>query len=174
MSVRNFVFAGCLSVVLVAAYSWASPSDQATQKPVPKEMVLLKKLSGKWEGSSKMGDKTMPVTITYDVTAGGSAVIEKLFPGTPHEMISVYSSDGTKTSMTHYCAMGNQPKMALKKSDDKTLTFEMVGMEGPLAQEPHMHALTLIWVTPNHIKETWTSYDKGSVKEEKTFELTRK
>ena len=78
-----------------------------------KEFEQLKQLDGKWEGSVGMGGKAEKIEATYHVTAGGSAVVETLFPGTPHEMVSVYTDNGGKLSMTHYCMMGNQPKMDL-------------------------------------------------------------
>jgi hypothetical protein len=141
----------------------------------PKEFEELKKLVGQWEGKTKMGDKEMPVTITYELTAGGSAVLERLFPGTPHEMISVYTAEGDKVAMTHYCAVGNHPKMALKKADAKSLAFEMAGTEGlQSANEMHMHAMTVAWTDADHIRESWTSFDGGKKKEDTVFELTRK
>ena len=50
-------------------------------------------------------------------TAGGSAVQETQFPGTPMEMVSVYHLDGADLVMTHYCVLGNQPRM---KADPKS------------------------------------------------------
>ena len=47
-------------------------------------------------------------------TGGGSAVTETLFPGTAHEMMSVYHMDGDDLVLTHYCAGGNQPRMMLE------------------------------------------------------------
>jgi hypothetical protein len=121
-----------------------------------------------------MGDKTMPVTIVYETTAGGSTVLERLFPGTPHEMISVYTADGAGVAMTHYCALGNHPKMILKKADARALSFELVGSEGLRSEaEPHMHAMTVSFVDADHIRETWTSFAGGKPKEQKSFELSR-
>ena len=50
---------------------------------------------------------------SYRVASGGSVVQETLFPGSPHEMISMYHLAGGQLVMTHYCAMGNQPRMKL-------------------------------------------------------------
>jgi hypothetical protein len=142
---------------------------------LPKEFDALKKLVGTWQGKSKMGDKEFPVTITYELTAGGSTILERLFPGTPHEMLSVYTAEGDKLVMTHYCALGNHPRMALKSATAKSVSFEMAGTEGiRSANDMHMHAMTVAWVDGDHIKETWVSWDKGAKKEEKVFELGRK
>jgi hypothetical protein len=163
-------------LVLGAAPAGAGPDHaMPAAAPLPKEMDALKKLAGKWEGKARMGGDEVPVNITYEVTAGGSAIIEKLFPGMPHEMVSVYVAEGDKVVMTHYCAGGNHPKMALKKSDARSLAFEMTGSEGLRSpKEPHMHAMTVAFVDADHIRESWTSFDGGTKKDEKIFELTRK
>src|SRR3989304_768334 len=59
-------------------------------------------------------------------TDGGSAILETLFPGTPHEMVSVYYDDGGKLGMTHYCMLGNQPQMTLKKADGNRIDLVFV------------------------------------------------
>jgi hypothetical protein len=163
----------CLAATL--CLPTAALADRAMQAaPAPKELGALKKLAGRWQGQAKMGDKNVPVTIVYELTAGGSAVVEKLFPGTPHEMLSVYTAEGDKVVMTHYCAMGNHPKMTLRKADATSLAFEVVGSDGLRSPaEPHMHAMTVSFVDADHIREAWTSFENGARKEEKTFELAR-
>jgi hypothetical protein len=171
MFIRTVGLAAFLLLTGAAARADHPPSAA----PVPKELERLKKLAGTWQGKSLMGGKEVPVTIVYEPTAGGTAVMERLFPGTPHEMLSVYTAEGDKVVMTHYCAMGNHPKMALKKADTRGLAFEMAGSDGlHSAGEPHMHAMTVTWVDPDHIKEVWTSFDAGAKKEDKAFDLTRK
>ncbi len=166
-----------LALALSALAGGGALADHAPAPPDANLAKLqpLKKLAGTWQGNAKMGDKTLPVTITYDTTAGGSAVVEHLFPGTPHEMMSVYTVDGAGLAMTHYCTLGNHPKMILKKSDAHSLSFEMAGSEGLRApSEMHMHAMTVSWTDADHIRETWTSFDHGKPKDEKVFDLTRK
>jgi hypothetical protein len=172
MRTRILIAAASLTLATAAL---AGPDHAMPAKAVPKELDALKKLVGTWQGKAKMGPQEVPVTIVYESTAGGTAVLERLFPGTPHEMTSVYTAEGDKVVMTHYCALGNHPKMALKKADAKSLAFEMAGIEGlQAATEMHMHAMTVTWVDPDHLREVWTSYDNGVKKEEKTFDLTRK
>ena len=164
-----------VSLGLAALSVTAAAADHATAPPPPKALAPLSRLVGTWQGNAQMGGKTVPVTITYAATAGGSAIVEHLFPGTPHEMLSVYTAEGDGLAMTHYCALGNHPKMTLKKSDAHSLSFEAAGAEGlRSASELHMHAMTVSWTDADHIRETWTSFADGRVKEEKTFELTRK
>jgi hypothetical protein len=172
-SVRVLVSLFALAGGLIAGGS-ARAADHAAAAP-PAALQPLAKLAGTWQGSAKMGDKMVPVTFVYEPTAGGSAIVERLFPGTPHEMMSVYTVEGDGLAMTHYCAMGNHPKMLLKKADARGLSFEMVKSDGlRSASEPHMHAMTVSWPDADHIREVWTSFDKGQAREEKVFELARK
>jgi hypothetical protein len=162
-----------ITVLLAVALSTAVRAGAA---PPSGDLDALKKLAGHWQGKAKMGagGQEVPVVLTYEVTAGGSAVLERLFPGTPHEMISVYTMDGDKLAMTHYCAMGNHPKMVLKKAGAAEMAFELAGTDGlRSAGEPHMHAMTIAFTDGGHIRETWVSFDKGVKKEEKTFDLAR-
>lgn len=163
------------ALAITGSSAKADPDKSAKQPAMPKEFETLKKLVGNWEGKTKMGDKEMPVAISYELTANGSAILERLFPGTPHEMISVYTAEDNKVSMTHYCALGNHPKMTLKKADDKSVAFEMASNDGLRAPgEMHMHAMNVSWTDADHIKEEWTSFENGAKKEGKVFELTRK
>src|SRR6266852_9843928 len=91
---------------------------------MPASFDNVKALLGQWEGTTKMDGKDTPVTASYEMTAGGTAILERLFAGTPHEMVSVYHSDGTKVAMTHYCMLGNQPEMTLREADNNRTLFE--------------------------------------------------
>src|SRR5690242_19241600 len=97
-------------------------------KPASAEFNQLKQLQGKWTGSKtnpQPNEKAETVSTAFRVTSAGSAVEETLGAGTPHEMVDMYVDEGGKLSMTHYCAMGNQPHLVLKKSDAKSITLEM-------------------------------------------------
>jgi hypothetical protein len=174
MLVRSIRTLSFLSLSLLAVAARGGTGDRPAP-PDPKQLAPMKKLVGTWQGNAQMAGKTVPVTITYASTAGGTAIVEHLFPGTPHEMMSVYTVEGDALAMTHYCAMGNHPKMRLKKSDAHSLSFEASGGEGLHSpEEAHMHAMTVSWTDGDHIRETWTSFDRGQPKDEKVFELTRK
>src|SRR5262245_49740277 len=80
----------------------------------------IKALSGEWE-VTRGGDEHHGGTVTYKVTAGGSAVLETLFGGTKHEMITLYYLDGKDLALTHYCMLQNRPRMRAERgpSPDK-------------------------------------------------------
>ena len=102
-----------LALVIFAASGLALASDAATAR-----FDHLKALAGQWTMIGGDGS----VAVTYRVTAGGSAVIETLFPGAAYEMVTVYTIDDGALVLTHYCAEGNQPRMkAVTGGDAKTI-----------------------------------------------------
>jgi len=138
----------------------------------------LKQIVGVWEGMTSMNRgvelEDQKVTMVYKLTSGGSAIVETLFAGTQHEMVSVYHDKDGKLSMTHYCMLGNQPQMDLKNADEKSMDFELApDSEINASKEPHMHALTISFVDNNNIVEKWTLYDQGKEKDSTSFKLTR-
>ncbi len=142
---------------------------------IPKEFQALKALEGTWEGKTAMHGKEEMATVNYKVTSGGTTLVETLGAGTPHEMVTVYSTRKNKISATHYCAIGNQPEMTLKKSTGNTFTFEMAGIKGiDDANEMHMHGLTITLKDKNHLKQEWTNYANNKKADTATFEFTRK
>lgn len=137
-----------------------------------KEFERIKELVGAWEGTSnKDGEK---VTVKYKLTSGGSAIVEELFPGTPHEMVSVYYDKGGKLSMTHYCMLRNRPHMELTKADANGLNF-VLGTDSDInsGKDAHMHALHIAFVNNNHITQEWTMFENGKEKQVAVFKLSR-
>jgi hypothetical protein len=139
------------------------------------EFERLKKLAGVWEGKGDMHGKPEKIRVEYAVSSGGSVLIEKLGAGTPHEMVDVYQERDGKVLMTHYCLMRNQPQMALKSSDDKSVVFDFVKTPGinPKKDE-HMHALTLAWEKDGKLTQTWKNWKGGKEAGSAVFTLTRK
>ena len=80
--------------------------------------------------------------VEYRLTAGGNVVMEVLFPGSSHEMISMYYLDRGKLVAKHYCSMGNQPEMALDEegSTSGELRFDFTGGTNlDAGKDAHIH-----------------------------------
>lgn len=149
-------------------------SDCEKKPEVNVQFESIKKLAGNWEGKTQMAGHEEAVKATYEVTSGGTAVVEKIFVGTPHEMVSIYYPEGKTVKMTHYCMEGNRPVMTLKESTDKKLSFEVKGTEGISSKkEMHMHALALNFNSDTQISQDWVSYDKGKQVEAVNFVWNR-
>jgi hypothetical protein len=166
-----------ISILLLCAASPAfAGTDHEHHKPakVSPEFESMKALVGTWEGKTTMNGKEMPVKVEYTLTSGGTALMEKMDPGGPMEMVTVYASNGKKINATHFCAVGNQPEMALKSAKDNVFTFEMAGTKGISSKdEMHMHGVKLT-LSGNTLKQEWTNFNKGKKADSATFEFTKK
>jgi hypothetical protein len=139
-----------------------------------KEYERMKQLVGAWEGTSNMGKEGQRVRVEYRLTAGGSAIVETLFPGTPEEMISVYHDKKGKLSMTHYCMLQNQPHMKVRKAGADALDFVFAKGSGiNPKKDAHMHALTISFVDKDHIVQNWTYFEDGKEKGVTRLNLSR-
>ena len=139
-----------------------------------KEFQRMKELVGVWEGTSNMSKEGEKVRIEYRLSSGGSSVVETLFPGTADEMISVYYDIEGKLTMTHYCALRNQPRMEIQNSDTQNLHFMYVdGSNIDPMKDAHMHSLTISFVDKDHIIQKWALFVDGKEKETSVFELSR-
>jgi hypothetical protein len=122
-----------------------------------------------------MNGQKETVKVIYKTTAGGSAVESTINAGSPKEMVSMYFLDGSKVMMTHYCMLGNQPRMKLTQFvPGKSLKFEMVdatGMATPT--DPHMGALTLLLKDKDHMTEEWVLFSPDGKKESHAFNYVR-
>lgn len=134
----------------------------------------LKKLEGNWEFTTTENGKKETAKASYEVTSGGNAVLEKIFIGTDHEMVSVYSKNGSDVSMTHYCMLPNTPRMTLAKTEPGKMFFEMKGKDGIKSKkEHHMHSVELIWNSDSELTQNWVSMKDGKKEEPTVFAWKR-
>ncbi len=162
-----------LVACLFAAPALADKNHDHAAPAMPKEFDTLKSLVGTWEGKPAEGHGDDMMTVTYELTSGGTAISEKMVAG-KMEMLTVYHMAGKKLGLTHFCAVGNSPRMMLKKATDNSLAFEMKGADGVGSmKENHMHALTLTMKDADNLTQEWTNMEKGK-KTPVVFTLTRK
>ena len=69
----------------------------------------------------------------------------------------MFHVDGDRLLLTHYCDVGNQPRMAGKVSPDgKTISFDFLDAGNLLDSQPgHMQHVTFNLIDANHHTETW-------------------
>jgi hypothetical protein len=141
--------------------------DKAVPKlPAPPTNAALEKmkaLAGTWLLTDE-GKPTDQIASIIKVTAGGSVVHETLFPGQPHEMVSVYTVDGPDLIMTHYCVLGNQPRMkADPKSPANQIVFRFAGGTNlDPKKDKHMHEATLTIVDDDHLELNGIGWENGA------------
>ena len=149
---RRFLVCGLVLLALqVAAYGDDKTGGKLPPAPTNAGLEKLKKLAGTWVAADKDGKPTDQIVSIIKVTAGGSAVHETLFPGQSHEMVSIYTVDGPDLVMTHYCVLGNQPRMkSSPKSPANQICFQFAGGSNlDPKKDKHMHAATLTIVDDN-------------------------
>ncbi len=167
----------CVSILAaLAQLTLAVRADDATTKTKTDAPSLetIKQLVGTWVAVDEKGKATEQVVSEYRVTAGGSAIIETLFPGTDKEMISMYHQVGDQLIMTHYCMLGNQPQMTCQAGDKKgQLVFRCNGKGLNCAHDRHMHQGVVTVVDKDHMRSVWTMTEEGKNVYEAKFELVR-
>ena len=133
----------------------------------------LKSLVGHWEGTTPDGKKGQ---VSYELISNGSVLMERLSPGNEPDMITMYSLEGDRILVTHYCSAGNQPTMQTAPSPaaDGKLSFTFLRLAGAKSpDEGHMVSLTLTMPDKNHLTQIWTFDDHGKTMTE-NLSFTRK
>src|SRR4030067_3693709 len=67
-----------------------------------RDFEKMKELVGVWQGKADMGKGMETIKATYELTSAGNAIVERLFIGHTHEMVTVYYDFKGKLSMTNY------------------------------------------------------------------------
>jgi hypothetical protein len=161
---RILACSGLVALMLTVALASHGGDKKLPTPPTNANLEKMKKLAGTWLVADKDGKPTDQVASVIKVTSGGSAVHETIFPGQPMEMVSVYNLDGADLIMTHYCVLGNQPRM---KADPKSPTNQIVwtfagGTNLDPKKDKHMHEAILTIVDANHIELNGVGWENGA------------
>lgn len=163
-------------IALAPAVATLAVWDDAASSAEGPTVEWLKRLVGTWVRVDEAGEATDEVVSVYRETAGGSAIIETLFPGTDHEMITLYHQDNGDLVLTHYCVLGNQPRMkAAKVSTRDKIVFQCAGGSNMKSEnDHHMHQGTVTFVNDNEIQSEWVSMENGEVNHKVALTVRRK
>lgn len=161
-------FAVAAVVILSGVWAFAQSESEKT-------FDTIKSLAGNWEGSNSKGD---PVRVSYRITAGGSALMSEIksqMGGHSEDMITMIHMDRDRLLLTHYCPVGNQPRMQASSSPDgKTIIFDFVDATNLVSPDVgHMQRVIFTIRDANHHSEDWHFLDHGKEIVEK-FDLERK
>jgi len=168
---------GCESTRTASDDGWPEPrpvSESLDSEVMPR----LTALDGEWEMMQEDGSwGPGPV---FAVSSNGSVVREIMMPGSPHEMTNLYHMDGTDIVATHYCAVGNQPRMVARgveqTPEGPAIDFGLDSVSNFRPSHTHvMGGLELVFVDDNTLHQRWTSYNaEGEPQDPMTFILRRK
>jgi hypothetical protein len=164
MKSQTLLLASLLS--LCTAGLAQSPTDKTApspQSPAQQSFDQLKTLAGHWTGNVNMSganapdDKPVPLDVTLRVTSMGNTLMHEMKSAAPDDPITMFTLDGDKLVLTHYCDAGNQPHMVATVSPDgKTYTFDFVSAANLLpTQHGHMQHVVFTLIDPDHHTEKW-------------------
>ena len=158
---------GSLLLIAIAAYA------QSPAKATDSGFDRLKILVGDWVAT---GEDGKPFTNNIRLVSNRTALQETFQTGQDNQMITMYSADGSRVALTHYCSMGNQPRMetpAVAGATDE-FVFSFTGATNlPAPDASHMHRLVLQIDDADHFSETWTFREKKG-DNKRTFNFVRK
>jgi hypothetical protein len=172
-SMRSMILGSLVAAGLLVAFGSTAAQTDKPRQGSP-EFERMKNLVGTWKGKADMGQGPMEFNVVYHLVSGGSVLEERIFEGTPKEMVTMYYDRNGKLALTHYCMLGNRPGMILESSDGKSLRFDFdatCGVKGD--SEMHMHSLTITFEDPDTLIQDWKLFDDGKAKESHPFTLKR-
>lgn len=123
----------------------------------------VKSLAGEWEADLPGFGK---LTSSIHLVSNGKAVEETL--GTPADNeVSLYTRDGNRILLTHFCALTADGHVARLEAGSLTgaqsnLTFVFAGatnLHSPRA--PHMRLVVMTFTDRDHFSEKWTKSENG-------------
>lgn len=179
MTPQRLARAAVLSLLLATAPAAATvpppptPEPERPPKPHP-GFDLLQSLVGTWEMPAQ--GETPATTITFTLVSGGTALLETMAIAQQRDaMVTLYHRDGDRLLLTHYCGVGNQPRMRCAKpaAGGRSLAFEFVDGANMKASDGHMHRMVLTLEGDDRLTEQWT-WKKGKTEHQETFRFTRK
>lgn len=149
-----------MMIAWILAFTLPAVSNAADMKMPPikssPELERIKSLAGRWSMVTSMfGKKNQRLFTEFKVTADGSAVLERIFPGTPYEMVSMYyDNDQGKLTMTHYCILHNRPTLTLASSTEDTITLRVTKVSGAKSKKGQsMGDIKFTFKDKNHLEE---------------------
>ncbi len=162
---RILAMAAILALMGTAGRASTGSSDAAWEK--------LKTLVGDWEGTVE----GHPAKVSYRLVSSGTAIEESL--SAPHggDMVTIYTRDGSRLLMTHYCSENNQPRMLASglSPDGRQITFAFLDVAN-LASPDTSHMVGLVLVIPDadHLTQKWTNQEAAGKTHTGEFLFTRK
>jgi hypothetical protein len=153
------------SITAVFAFAALAAALPAADAPNP-AWTKLQTLVGDWKGTYSGPDAPGggEVRVSYKLVSNGTGLMETLESGHDMSMITVYHLDGARILATHYCAAGNQPRIAATSLGDggRTLAFSFVDATNVTDPDGEiMRSLVVTFQDAAHFSQAWTSRAKG-------------
>ena len=148
-------------------------SDTTSERPLDAAAAFsrLKSLAGEWESDTQAGK----VHISYEVVAGGTALLERESGEKMPVMLTLFHVDGDHLLLTHYCMAGNQPRMQAKRFNPAAgeIEFQFLDATNLPAGAGHMHNARYRLIDAQHFQSEWQFYENGKLKFSEGPQYTR-
>lgn len=152
MKAKLVLLAGSLALTAAAAEP-ITPRAAFTQ---------LQTLVGEWEGKTEKG---RALKVSYRLTANNTVLIETWTLGPQRESLTLYHMDNENLISTHYCPVGNQPRLRFKEGGSASLfAFEFVSatnLAKPEAAHQHRFEMELLDADSFARSETYLENGQG-------------
>ncbi|MEL1250792.1 hypothetical protein [Aurantiacibacter gilvus] len=100
------------------------------------QFAMLAELQGEWTV-----DQTEQLRIVFEVTAGGTTVMERWMVGERTHSLTLYHLDGARLVATHYCPQGNQPRLEAQADGEGGIDFGFASATDLDSSESYQHDL---------------------------------
>jgi hypothetical protein len=120
----------------------------------------LQTLVGEWEGKTEGG---RVLKVSYRLTAGNTVLLETWTLGPQRESLTLYHMDNESLIATHYCPIGNQPRLRFKEGGSASLfVFEFVSATNlPKAEAAHQHRFEIELLDAHSFARSETYLENG-------------
>lgn len=166
MKKRYVLIAGLLAGAAAAEGAGFKAEDDTAA------FARLKSLAGEWQADTQMGK----VHLSYELIAGGTALMERETGEKMPPMLTVYYMDGSRLLLTHYCMAGNQPRMQAAGFNPETGEIAFRFLDATNLAKPgagHMHSVRFRIAERDHFTSQWEFFENGQPKMTETAEYTR-
>lgn len=152
MNTRLLLLAGAFLAAITVCRA-----DQAQARAV---FAQLQTLVGEWEGKTEAG---RVLKVSYRLVANNTVLVETWTLGPQREALTLYHMDNESLIATHYCPVGNQPRLRLKEAGGaSSFTFEFVSATNlPTPEIAHQHRFEIEIIQPNSFARSETYMENG-------------
>jgi hypothetical protein len=155
------------AILFVATFARAGQIENSTS------LDGLKPLVGDWTATDAGGKL---FTTSFRLISNNTALEETVNSSHDTQMVSIYNADGARVAMTHFCSMGNQPRLETpsERPNPNEFVFSFSGVTNLASpNDQHLHRMVITIQGPDHFTEAWTIRVNGKDSIQK-FHYTRK
>ena len=173
---KIFIYSFALVVGMILTKIAISEEPSYQVQPPPLALKHFITLEGEWIGTHINHEgKEEKVELIFRTVSGGTAVEERIFANTPKEMVTMYHGDEDGVLMTHYCMLGNQPRLRLESIHENTFKFKFLdGIGIDRETTGHMGDMEMTIFNDNTFEQTWAYYENGEKQNSTKFTFIRK